>query len=209
MYVPPAFAQHDLTLLQQFVERYSFATLITQHEEGGLRASHIPLMLVRDGSSYGQLWGHLARGNNQWQSIVGEALAIFSGPHAYISPRWYEAEHVVPTWNYVAVHAYGPVELMTDRGEFRELLRRTIEVYEEGNSQPWTLERSGDAIDQLLAGIVGFRIPITRLDGKWKLSQNHAMERQEKIVAALEAQADESARAIADLMRKNLETFRA
>lgn len=205
MYVPSAFANNDLQNLHAFMERNSFATLVTGHADGRLIASHIPLLLVRDDSSYGHLCGHIARANDQWQDVAGEALAIFNGPHVYVSPRWYEAKEVVPTWNYVAVHAYGPLEIITDRAQFRDLLRRMIDIFETGIENAWTLERSGDAVDKLLAAIVGFRIPITRIEGKWKLSQNHPPERQAKVIAALESQSGEDAQEIAALMRKNLE----
>jgi transcriptional regulator len=154
------------------------------------------------------LYGHIARGNDQWRDVAGEALAVFTGPHVYVSPRWYEADQVVPTWNYVAVHAYGPFEIVSDRTEFLDLLRRTIDTYERGADNPWTLERSGEAVDRLLAGIVGFRIPITRIEGKWKLSQNHPAERQVRVITALEAQVGEDAKEIAALMRENLERQR-
>jgi transcriptional regulator len=205
VYIPPSFAGHNLSDLHEFMEKNSFATLVTNHSDGSLIASHIPLLLVRDGSQYGTLLGHIARGNDQWRDVSGDALAIFSGPHVYVSPRWYEADEVVPTWNYVAVHAYGPLQIIDDRSEFRELLRSMVDTYEASAESPWTLERSGDAVDKLLPAIVGFRIPITRIEGKWKLSQNHPVERQKKVIAALESQAGEDAREIAALMRKNLE----
>jgi transcriptional regulator len=205
VYTPPAFANKNLAELHAFMERNSFATLVTRHVDGRMAASHVPLLLERDGSEHGHLLGHVARGNDQWRDVMGEALAIFTGPHAYVSPRWYEADQVVPTWNYVAVHAYGPLEIISDRTEFLLLLRRLIDTYEAGIENPWTLERSGEAVDKLLVGIVGFRIPITRIEGKWKLSQNHPVERQKKVIAALETQAGEDAQEIAELMRKNLE----
>lgn len=204
MYVPRSFAVTDTARLHDFLERHSFATLVTRHADGRTVAGHIPLLLVRDGTPFGRLEGHVARANDQWRDVTGEALAIFTGPHAYISPRWYEAEGVVPTWNYVAVHAYGRLEVMDDRAELRELLRRSLAAYEGSAETPWTLERSGETVDRRLAEIVGFRIPITRLEGKWKLNQNHPRERQARVVAALEAQGGEDALEIAALMRANL-----
>jgi transcriptional regulator len=204
VYIPPAFAQKSLPELHSFMERNSFATLVTRHFDGRMVASHIPLLLVREGSEYGQLLGHVARGNDQWRDLAAEALAIFTGPHAYVSPRWYEARDVVPTWNYVAVHVYGPVEIISERSEFRELLRRLVDTYEAGTEDPWSLERSGDAVDRMLGGIVGFRIHIMRIEGKWKLSQNHPVERQKKVITALESQTNEDAREIAAMMRENL-----
>jgi transcriptional regulator len=204
VFTPAHFRVGDTGKLHEFIERNSFATLVTTHPGGRVVAGHIPLLLVRDGSPFGRLEGHVSRGNDQWRDALGEALAIFSGPHAYVSPRWYDANEVVPTWNYVAVHAYGPLQVMDDPAELTGLLRRSIDTYEGGAEHPWTLERSGAAVDRLLGGIVGFRIPVTRLEGKWKLSQNHPRERQEKVIAALEAQGGEDSATIAVLMRENL-----
>ena len=203
MYTPSAFAVTDVATLHDFLERHSFATLVTRHADGRMVASHIPLLLVRDGSPFGRLEGHVARPNNQWRDVAGEALAIFTGPHAYVSPRWYDAEGVVPTWNYTAVHASGPLETVTDAAELREMLRHALATYERGADTPWTLERSGEVVDKLLKGIVGLRIPVARIEGKWKLSQNHPPERQERVIAALEAQGDAAAAAVAALMRAN------
>jgi len=203
VYTPSAFAVTDVATLHDFLERHSFATLVTRHADGRMVASHIPLLLVRDGSPFGRLEGHVARPNNQWRDVAGEALAIFTGPHAYVSPRWYDAEGVVPTWNYTAVHASGPLETVTDAAELREMLRRALDTYERGGDAPWTLERSGEVVDKLLKGIVGLRIPVARIEGKWKLSQNHPPERQERVIAALEAQGDAAAAAVAALMRAN------
>jgi transcriptional regulator len=204
VYTPSAFAVTDVAKLHDFMERHSFATLVTRHADGRMVASHIPLLLVRDGSPFGRLEGHVAKPNDQWRDAAGEALAIFTGPHAYVSPRWYDAEGVVPTWNYTAVHAYGPLETITDPAEMRDHLRRALAAYERGADTPWTLERSGEVVEKLVRGIVGLRIPIVRLEGKWKLSQNHPPERQERVIAALEAQGDENSVAVAAMMRANL-----
>lgn len=203
MYVPPHFAVADIAKLHDFIERHSFATLVTRHAGGSVVAGHIPLLLVRDGTPFGRLEGHLAKPNEQWRDVAGEVLAIFTGPHAYVSPRWYDAEGVVPTWNYTAVHASGPLEVIADYDELRELLRRSIETYEQGSESPWTLERSGVVVEKLLAGIVGFRIPVARLEGKWKLSQNHPRERRERVIAELKAQGGEAA-AVAAMMRTEM-----
>src|SRR5688572_13248426 len=117
MYVPSHFNVTDLATLHDAIERYSFATLVSQ-SSGKLEASHLQLLLDRDAGLQGTLVGHMARANLQWQLAAGqEVLAIFSGPHAYISPQWYSAEAVVPTWNYVAVHAYGRLELIEDAAQ--------------------------------------------------------------------------------------------
>ena len=203
MYVPVSFAPPDDASLFEAIERYSFAVLVS--ETGGeLVASHLPLLLDRTRGERGTLLGHMARANDQWKSAAGQpVLAIFSGPHVYISPAWYEAQQVVPTWNYVAVHAYGTLELIEDPAEAEQLLHKTIETYERGMPRPWQLDESPEWTQKLVAQIVAFRIPIERLEGKWKLNQNHSAERREKVIGALERQGDENAREVAGLMRIN------
>ncbi|HEX5102715.1 MAG TPA: FMN-binding negative transcriptional regulator [Pirellulaceae bacterium] len=201
MYVPAHFAENDPAALHDAMERYSFATLISR-AGGEPFASHLPLLLERDSGPQGTLIGHMARANPQWREAAGQVvLAVFSGPHAYISPTWYAAEQVVPTWNYVAVHAYGRLELIDDPAAAEAVLRRTIDVYEASQPQPWQLDESPQFALRLVRQIVAFRIPIERTQGKWKLNQNHPEERRERVVAALESQADENSREIARLMR--------
>lgn len=203
MYIPAHFAAPDRESLYAAIERYSFATLISPSSEG-MAASHLPLLLdrpVADGPA--TLVGHMARANTQWQDAAGqEVLAIFAGPHAYISPQWYEAEKVVPTWNYVAVHAYGRLELIEDAAAAEALLRRTVDHYEAARPTPWKLDDPAEFVERLTAQIVAFRIPIARLEGKWKLNQNHPAERRQKVVDALEHQGDENSREIAQLMKQ-------
>jgi transcriptional regulator len=203
MYVPPHFAETDPARLHDFIERHSFGLLVSE-ADGTPFATHLPFLLERDAGPHGALIGHLARANSQWRELAHQtALAVFSGPHAYVSPTWYEAENVVPTWNYVAVHAYGPVQLVEDPDELFDIVRRTVERYEGGRPRPWSLGQPSTFTDRMLAQIVGFRIPIERLEGKWKLSQNHPVERREKVIAALTEQGEESA-AVAELMRERL-----
>jgi transcriptional regulator len=202
MYVPAHFAEPDLSKLHEAIERYSFATLVSQ-SGGEPFASHLPLLLEAGSGSNGMLIGHMARANPQWRNADGQrVLAIFAGPHAYISPTWYEAEKVVPTWNYVAVHAYGRLELIEDGGEAETVLRRTIETYEASQPIPWQLDESPEFVARLTQQIVAFRIPIERLEGKWKLNQNHPPERRAKVIAQLESRADENSQQIARLMRE-------
>ncbi len=202
MYTPPSFAVADRATLHAAIEEHSFATLVSSSGET-LVASHLPLLLDRDDGPHGTLVGHMARANEHWRSAAGQpVLAVFSGPHAYISPTWYAAERVVPTWNYVAVHAYGRLVLIEDEVAVLDLLRRTVDLYEAGKPRPWRLaDQPADFIAGLAKQIVAFRIPIERLEGKWKLNQNHAAERRARVVAALEGQGDENAMAIARLMR--------
>jgi transcriptional regulator len=203
MYIPAHFAAPDDESLLAAIERYSFATLVSPSPTG-MVASHLPLLLDRPTSEGGPsaVLGHMAKANTQWRDAAGqEVLAIFAGPHAYISPSWYEAKSVVPTWNYVAVHAYGRLELIDDPGEAEALLRRTVTLYEAARPQPWALDEPREFVERLAAQIVAFRIPISRLEGKWKLNQNHPAERRAKVVAALLEQGDENSLQIAQLMQ--------
>ena len=204
MYVPPHFAEDDPATLHAFVERHSFALLVSQ-VDGEPFATHLPLLLDRAAGPHGTLLGHVARANPQWRTLAGQtALAVFSGPHAYVSPTWYEAANVVPTWNYTAVHASGRAELVEERDALLEIVRRTTEVYEAGMPRPWVFDPATLFADRLLPQIVGFRLPIERLEGKFKLNQNHPAERREKVARALEERGGEDALGVAGLMRQAL-----
>jgi transcriptional regulator len=204
MYIPAAFQETDPSALHDLIERHSFGLLVSQLD-GAPFATHLPFLLDRESGRFGTLLGHVARANPQWRPADGQSvLAVFSGPHAYISPTWYESAHVVPTWNYVAVHAYGRMELVEDHDGLLAIVRRSVEVYERTLPWPWTLDDSPTFVDRLLTQIVGFRIEVERLEGKLKLNQNHPVERRAKVVRALAAQGDENATAIADLMTRQL-----
>lgn len=204
MYVPPAFAEHDLATLHAFIEQHSFGLLVSQ-VDGEPFATHLPLLLDRSAGPQGSLLGHLARANRQWEALAGQTvLAVFSGPHAYISPAWYEAENVVPTWNYTAVHVSGRAHLVEDRDTLWDIVRTTTEVYERSRPEPWSVGERNTFLDRLLPLIAGFRIEIDRIEGKWKLSQNHSVERREKVIRALAEQGTENATAIAQAMRATL-----
>jgi len=208
MYIPPSFVQKDVARLHRFIEQNSFGLLLTQNQ-GETEASHLPFLL-EPGGEYGVLIGHLARANPQWrqaqteQAEAGRALAIFSGPHAYISPTWYEAPKTVPTWNYTAVHASGPIEWIHDPAALLPLLEQTVRQYETGMPRPWSIGEVDSFIEQMLAHIVGFRIEITSLEGKWKLNQNQPIERRKKVIRALREQQDENSQAVASLMQDTL-----
>jgi transcriptional regulator len=187
------------------MERHSFATLCPT-TGGELEATHLPLLLDRDVAPHGRLVGHLARANGQWKRAAGtRVMAIFSGPHAYISPTWYESNETVPTWNYAAVHASGVLQPIEDESRLREIVRRTVEVYEQSMPRPWSMDVvPAQILDKLMHGIVGFEMEIDRLEGKWKLNQNHSVERREKVIRALEATGLSENAAIADLMREQI-----
>lgn len=180
MYVPPAFRQTDLPALHREIGNCRLATLVS-HGQNGLQASHLPLLLRPDEGRYGTLYGHLARANPHWQVLAEgtEALVMFNGPDAYVSPSWYpaKAEHgkVVPTWNYIAVHAYGRAEVFDDAERLRSLLAGLTERHEGPRPQPWAVDDAPqDYIAGMLRAVVGFALPIERLEGKWKLGQNRS-----------------------------------
>ena len=152
------------------------------------------------------LWGHCAKPNPQWRHLQARprAVATFLGPHAYMSPSVYADLTRVPTWNYLAVHAYGALQLVEDREGLHDILTRLVSVYERGMPEPWSYDESDPDIDMMLKAIVGFRIELSRLEGKAKLNQNHPEERRRKVIRALEAQTDDDSRAIARLMTATL-----
>lgn len=201
MYIPPSFLETDPNKLHVFMEQHSFATLISSHE-GEPVASHLPLLLDREVGQHGRLIGHMARANSHLQTAANQrALAVFHGPHAYVSPGWMEAQNVVPTWNYVTVHAYGTLRLIEDRDRLRDIVRRTVETYEAHRATPWSMSQpEAEFIDKLLAAIVGFEIDIDRLEGKWKLNQNHPIERREQIMRGLRETGRHDELQIAELM---------
>jgi transcriptional regulator len=203
VYIPPLFAQTDRATLEQFIEEYGFALLCSVGEDGTPFASHLPLLLERQPGALGVLVGHMARSNPQWQHADGKpVLAVFSGPHAYISPAWYESENVVPTWNYVAVHVTGVLHAVHDPGALRKIVEDAVAFHESFSPRPWQPEWQSRYIDGMLRGIVGVRIEITTIEGKWKLSQNQPAERREKVVRALRAKGGADANAVADLMER-------
>jgi transcriptional regulator len=206
MYLPAHFRVDDYDTLTAFIEENSFATLVT-FDGAAPFATHLPLLFDKTRGAFGTLSGHVARGNAQWKQLQnlqhggGEALAIFHGPHAYISPSWYEAELAVPTWNYAAVHAYGIPRLLSDE-ELAIQLRAMIQKHESGFPSPWPGDLPDDFQAKLRLGIVGFDIEISRLEGKWKLNQNRSEVDRNGVITALECSPHDDDRAIAALMKK-------
>ena len=205
MYIPPPFAERDLKRLHDLIEQYSFGLLISA-DGGEPQASHLPMLLDRRDGPHGALYGHLARANSHWQQASGKPiLAIFSGPQAYISAGWYEEEKVVPTWNYLAVHVRGVLELIEDAPTLGQIVRDYVEFYERGLPRPWNMDGLEEFYERLLSQIVGFRLRIETIEGKWKLSQNHTRQRRERVIAALRQQPDDNSQAIAALMAQSLQ----
>ena len=208
MYTPRNFAIDDLTELQQHMLDTRLAILVTQDEQG-LQASHLPLLLDTAQGPNGTLYGHFAKANAQWKALQNgaEALVIFAGADAYVSPGFYpsKAEHgkVVPTWNYVAVHAYGSAEVFTDAERLLRLVSALTDRHEAGRAQPWKVaDAPADYIDGMLKAIVGFALPIQRLEGKRKLSQNRSTADIAGVRAGLAASPDLHDQALAHLMPK-------
>ena len=202
VYLPPHFTEARPEVLAAHLERHDFA-LIVSHGHGGLIASHVPVMVEYDGPQL-HLLAHLARPNPQLADLAdAEALTIFSGPHAYISPSWYEGGPAVPTWNYADVHAYGRVRLVEGRAWLRGLVRRLSERHEAANPAPWRMQDLPERyVERMLNGIVGLDIAVSRLEGKYKLSQNRPPGDRPRIIAALEARGDADAVGVARLMRE-------
>lgn len=201
MYIPASFVETNTDRLHEFIDGHGFATLVSQQGNEPF-ASHLPLLLDRSAGPLGTLVGHMARANPQWEHAAGQSvLAIFHGPHTYVSPGWYEDRNVVPTWNYVAVHAVGEFRVIDDPNRLRDILGKTVEFYEAPRETPWSIESPDEEfLDRLLLAIVGFEIPIERLEGKWKLSQNHSDERQEKVIGQLRQSGAPDDLQVAELM---------
>lgn len=203
MYVPRAFDAPDRAWCHALIRAESFGTLISVDGAGAPFATHLPFLLDPDRGPHGTLLGHVARPNPQWRGFAPgrPVLAIFQGPHAYVSPSWYGVHPSVPTWNYVAVHAYGVAVILEDAAPVRALLARLVEIHEADRPAPWSLAAlPEDYLARMLGGIVAFEIPIERLEGKAKLSQNRAAEDQARVRATLAASDDPLARAVARLM---------
>ncbi|MBD8890617.1 FMN-binding negative transcriptional regulator [Roseibium litorale] len=202
MYTPPAFAETDQAEIQAMIETAGLASLITMTSEG-LMATPLPLLLNTHEGQQGTLYGHIARANPQWKlEPQGEALVIFPGLDAYVSPGWYasKAEHgkVVPTWNYSAVHAYGAVEFFEDAGRLHQVVSDLTEKHEKNRAEPWTVTDAPEAfISAHMRGIVGVRIELSRIEAKKKLSQNRLQPDRQGVAEGLAKEASPSARAMA------------
>jgi transcriptional regulator len=192
MYVPPHFAEERLDVLQGAIRRTGLANLVTVGPEG-LLASPLPLMIDPNDGEFGTLHGHLAKANPQWRHAPAtDALAIFMGPDAYVSPSWYatkqDTHKVVPTWNYITVHASGPVTFFEDATALLDVVTRLTERHETGRTAPWAVsDAPAPFIASQLKGIVGFRMPIRVLQGKWKMSQNRPPADRAGVVAGMRA----------------------
>jgi transcriptional regulator len=208
MYLPSHFREERVPLLHDAIRRAGLATLVTAGPEG-LEASHVPLLLDPEPAPLGTLHGHLARANPQWRGAGPDlrALAAFLGPDAYVTPSWYATKartgEVVPTWNYVAIHAHGRLTFFDDPERLRALVSRLTEAHEAGRAQPWAVADAPERyVASLLPAIVGFELRIERLEGKWKASQNRSAEDRAGVVDGLAREGGEAAAAMASIVRK-------
>jgi transcriptional regulator len=206
MYQLPHFRNDDLPQIRAFMREERFATLISSGPLG-LFATHLPTV-TKDDAPYAMVECHLARANPQWKDLAAadEALMIFQGPQAYISPNWYpsKAEHgkVVPTWNYVALHAYARPEVIEDANWLRRHVAELTAQEEANEPRPWALsDAPDDYVERMLRGIVGFRFRIARIEGKWKMSQNRGAEDRDGIVTGLRARNDGDDLHVADTIQ--------
>ena len=206
MYIPPTNAEHRPEVLHAFVDAHPLGALVT-HGPDGLFATHLPLVLHRDRGAHGVLEGHVARANPHHRRVADgtEALVVFQGPDAYVTPAWYPSkqEHgkVVPTWNYVAVHAHGVLRLREDEAFLRRHLDELTHRHEGHRAHPWSVEDAPAAyVSGLVRAIVGFELEIVRLEGKWKMSQNRPAADIDGVVAGLEASGDATERMVAGIV---------
>lgn len=200
MYVPPSNQITDPETIDRFIEMHGFANLVTSHD-GVPFASHLPVLHDQD---RGVLRGHMARANEQWQHFTKETevLCIFSGPHAYVSPRWYASEVVVPTWNDAVVHVYGFAEIIEDKEVLLKIVEDTTAKCEQRFKQPWSMQLPNGTVDGLMKAIVGFSIHISRVEAKFKLGQNKSPEDQEAMLLGLEADSDPASRELANFVKQ-------
>ena len=205
LYIPAHFRLDDRGAALDLMRQNAFAVLVSSGE-AGLHVSHIPFVVEVDGDEV-RLLGHLARANEQWKALESarDVVAIFQGPHAYVSPGWYEQHPSVPTWNYAVVHAHGRVQTM-EEAELHELLMTLSGTYESGREKPWKMsELPAPYVSGMLQNIVGFTLRVERLEAKFKLSQNRPAE-VPRVIAALEAEGED---ATAALMRAHAPTAKA
>lgn len=203
LYVPPHFRVDDADSLYRFIEENAFATLVSAGP-AGLHVTHLPFLPERDGDGRVRLLAHVARANEHWKALedARHVVAIFHGPHAYVSPTWYSKHPSVPTWNYAVVHAHGRAKLM-EEPELHEMLMRLSSTYEAPNTPPWKMSQlPADFTSSMLSAIVGFSIEVERLEGKFKLSQNRPADAPH-VADVLESQGEAD---LANLMRANLPT---
>ncbi|MGZ8993917.1 MAG: FMN-binding negative transcriptional regulator [Burkholderiaceae bacterium] len=209
MYVPSHFAESRVDVLHDLIRTHPFGALVVLASDG-IDANHIPFELDAEPAPFGTLRGHVARANPVWRnfSTQVDALVLFQGAHAYVSPAWYatKKEHgkVVPTWNYAVVHAHGPLHVIDDRAWLRQFVGALTDRHEATRSDPWKVtDAPADFIDTMVAAIVGIEIPIAKLTGKWKVSQNRPEKDRAGVSEGLMQARSDAAISMAQLVREN------
>ncbi len=203
MYIPESFKVDDQAKVEAFLERYDFATIVSS-ATNGIVATHVPVVVRRTPTGL-VLVGHVARANSHWELMngAGESLAIFHGPHGYVSPTWYASGPAVPTWNYATVHAYGNPLAVHDVAFTQDLLRELVLRYENGENG-WRVEDLPPHISQgLVSAVVAFEMPVHRFETKFKLGQNRSAEDRAGTIAGLEREQSAEANALAAFMRSH------
>ena len=212
MYLPTQFEETRLEVLHELMRCHPFGTFVIA-TGSGLVANHFPFLLEPGAGELGTLRAHMARSNPAWQRLdqAAEALVIFQGPQSYVTPSWYPGKRadgkVVPTWDYAVVHAYGRPRAIEEPSWLFAFLEQLTRVHESNEERPWSIaDAPRDYIERMVAGVVGIEMPISRIEGKWKVSQNQPVADRFGVAAGLEARATEEARAVAALVRERGDT---
>lgn len=202
MYIPKHFSQTETARVHELIAKAPFATLISAQGDA-IQITHLPLLLNPDRGPHGVLSGHMARANPHWHALSsGQHVAIFHGPHRYISPAWYQVHPSVPTWNYAVVHAQGSCTLFEDQAWLLRLVSAMTERFEADNGTQWRLPDDPEYLRTMCAHIVGFELQIDSVAGKFKLSQNRGRADRAGILTALQASADPMDRDLLNMMRE-------
>lgn len=204
MYTPKRYREDNFSVLVDFIQKNSFATLVSI-DDGKPIAAHIPLLAYPDAEENLWLEGHVARGNPSWRSFADNAqiLAIFMGPHTYISSSWYQQPNV-PTWNYMAVHIYGKPEIIEGEALY-DSLRKLVDKYEQGSENPLNIHTLPSAlIEKMMPGIVGFKMKAETMQASFKLSQNRNPEDYHNIIEALRNRTDAASHEVANAMERKM-----
>ncbi len=204
MYLPDHYAVTDRSKILDFIKSNGFGILFS-HTGSEPMASHLPFILDENGGQQGLILGHMAKANRQWRYANGhQVLVVFHGPHSYVSPTWYQTEDTVPTWNYVAVHASGVFKAVEDRAGIEDIVGRITDHYEAAQPKPWEADFSTACAGQMVKRIVAFEIEVTRLQGKWKLNQNHPEGLRRRVAEQLTTLGGDNDRQIAGLIHEDL-----
>jgi len=206
MYTPKSFKVEELAKLHELIRSYNFAILFSGDGAESV-ATHLPFDLEEGRGKYGTLVGHVARANPQWKTWNDktEVMVVFQGPHAYISPAWYENQQAVPTWNYASVHAYGRPVLVQEPENIRPMVEKLVALHEGYIGNPWDTSKMNEIMDSQLKAIVGIEIEIERIEGKFKFNQNRSLEDQRGVAEVLGRSGRSDEKAVAELMFQNLD----